>query len=281
MSSVPVSGSVGTFRTPCYLIVGKVPYRRRLSVRVLIGEASVVGGHVGHKNDDRVGPDPPTGPRREAPVRWGAALAVLAACVQLLDSGIRASRHPALRSLREFLSHHPHVALQATVTFAVACFCFLVRHRLVWPLRRAYARLRLSHFEMRRARQEYRRYPELITVHMKWLEVTQEALAAKLGLPVPWVILMCGSPDLVPRPEIMERLCRELLVPVAWVRGETDDYGAEYNTERLRRYHEIGQAELWTSSVIMTATAETRADAVSAIEFRLLKETPREGGMSV
>ena len=121
------------------------------------------------------------------------------------------------------------------------------------------------------ARRKYPRYTELVKEHPRLLDMSAVEFSQALNVRPSVARYFLANPHIIPSPEIVERVCRALLVPPTWAGGGVD-YGDEFVERRLLRYHGRHLASGFTLKSILEADTDTRRALLRAIEDQLREE---------
>lgn len=191
------------------------------------------------RTDDRTsgGPEGPRSPWRTPLVVTGIVGTSVATVLELADreSWVKIGLPPPW----EFFEEHPWMGVVSGVTVVVACACIWSRkplHRIL----QSWVRLNQHHhLDPHRSGVSPRALWQLVTEDRLMLGYSVRELARRARVPqsVLWCIIL--NPQFLPRAEYIDRICEVLLTRPQHLR-DGSGYGAEFITQRLMRYYNLG-----------------------------------------
>jgi len=129
-----------------------------------------------------------------------------------------------------------------------------------------------------RATEKYPCYRDVVEENCQLLDLTLHDLAKKAHISIWAIRFFARFPDLIPRPDYLERLCEALLLPVDYLKNR-GSYGA-YAIKRLLYYHYKIEnvSELIAKAPIQTASQEQLDEMVAMVEALRWEELDRREG---
>jgi hypothetical protein len=153
-----------------------------------------------------------------------------------------------------------------------------------WQLPRKWRDRRMQrthgHRDPAQAAHRFRRYSELIREHVPLLHISVAEFSAQTGLRRRTARYLLDHPLFIPRPELLESICRALLVPPEWLEGGIG-YGDDCVERRLVRYHDHYPKLGITLAKVFKDDPDVRRQMLEAVEIQLREEMdlpPDQGG---
>lgn len=138
--------------------------------------------------------------------------------------------------------------------------------RALRPVADSISRYRLTPFEHRPSDDRRSQYSDLMTTHIRTLEMTSLELASRAKLTLREAEFLVRHPEFFPRIDVEEQVRLALMVPPDWPKN---GYGPDFTKQRLCWYaskHHCG----YTASRIEAMTNKRRAKILSLIERKLM-----------
>lgn len=144
-----------------------------------------------------------------------------------------------------------------------------VSHVLQWacrPVLHALAKYKCQRIGQSKSRMSAVDYAHLIEEHPRLLHMTRAEFAAACGISS-WVVhYIWDHPDRIPREDLLEEICRVLMVSKKWPKG---GYGDECTKQRLKWYENKRLGFGHTFKDIENLTPGNRAKILELLERKL------------